>query len=199
MLTDVISLLWLCAKIKYWNKLLFARHSPVNKSNFSAFSTSGLFGQCCPSHCPWVMDWKKGSKYALEKMERRGEQQPKKLWNRFICFWIPSSPWEWYVLQPNRLLFDDISSEVTVSSWRTGKVSESKRTELLIWSYFRPQMSLRGRMWCHCLTFECCMWENVFENELNHCLAGYLSFSELDTVRVLPGIAVKPMINILMK
>lgn len=43
------------------------------------------------------------------------------------------------------------------------------------------------------------MWENVFENELNHCLAGYLNFSESDTVRALPGIAVKPTINILMK
>lgn len=41
--------------------------------------------------------------------------------------------------------------------------------------------------------------ENVFENELSHCLVGYLDYLELGGRRILSGIAVKSRINISMK
>lgn len=41
--------------------------------------------------------------------------------------------------------------------------------------------------------------ENVFENELSHCLVGDLDCSELGGRRILSGIAVKCRINISVK
>lgn len=51
------------------------------------------------------------------------------------------------ILQSNQLNFVYVSNnEVAAPSWRTGEVSESKRTELLMRSYFRQLTSLGGKM-----------------------------------------------------
>lgn len=46
--------------------------------------------------------------------------------------YLPNSEWPYGDSQPNQLAFDVIVNEVALPSWRTGKVSESKRTELLM-------------------------------------------------------------------
>lgn len=55
-----------------------------------------------------------------------------------------NSKWPCGESQPNQLNFDDFVSEMAVPSCRTGKVSESKRTELFMWSYFRLLTSVGG-------------------------------------------------------
>lgn len=56
-----------------------------------------------------------------------------------------NSWWSCGESQPNQLNFDDIVNEVTLPSGRTGKVSEHKRAELFMWSYFRLLTSVGGK------------------------------------------------------
>lgn len=158
-----------------------AHHGCYSPVSFSSFSCSWAFWSMLEQMC--------SRKFGIKGRMEAGEVADK-------VYLLLNSQWPYRESQPNQLTFDDIINEVAVPSWRTGKVSESMSTELCMWSSFRPLTSVGGKMWCCCLMFECSMWEDVFENELSHCLAGDLDCSEFRCRRVLPGIAVKPMINI---